>query len=159
MNQNNLAQRLDGEIIPPELAVRAMRDSGYRNTAYALAELIDNSIQANARNIDVICIERKELVNERESRRISAIGVIDNGDGMQSEVLRLALQFGNGTHLKDRVPVLVVLVWDFQILRFLSAAKSRYGHGRMVPITHFILILTWMRSKAGIFFLFPSPDC
>ena len=105
MNQNDLAQRLDGEIIPPELAVRAMRDSGYRNTAYALAELIDNSIQANARNIDVICIERKELVNERESRRISAIGVIDNGDGMQSEVLRLALQFGNGTHLKDRAGI------------------------------------------------------
>ena len=105
MNQNNLAQRLDGEIIPPELAVRAMRDSGYRNTAYALAELIDNSIQANARNVDVICIERKELVNERESRRISAIGVMDNGDGMQPEVLRLALQFGNGTHLKDRAGI------------------------------------------------------
>ena len=39
-------QRLDGEIIPPELAVKAMRDSGYKNTAYALAELIDNSVQA-----------------------------------------------------------------------------------------------------------------
>ena len=37
-----------GYIIPPELAVKAMRDSGYRNTAYALAELIDNSIQADA---------------------------------------------------------------------------------------------------------------
>ena len=105
MNQNNLAQRLDGEIIPPELAVRAMRDSGYRNTAYALAELIDNSIQANARNVDVICIEKKEFVKERESRRINAIGVMDNGEGMQSEVLRLALQFGNGTHLRDRVGI------------------------------------------------------
>lgn len=105
MNQNNLAQRLDGEIIPPELAVRAMRDSGYRNTAYALAELIDNSIQANARNVDVICIEKKELVKERESRRINAIGVMDNGEGMQSEVLRLALQFGNGTHLRDRAGI------------------------------------------------------
>jgi len=29
-----------GLIIPPELAVKAMRDSGYRNTAYALAVLI-----------------------------------------------------------------------------------------------------------------------
>src|SRR5690348_4650191 len=37
-------KRPEGEIIPPELAVRAMRDSGYRNTAYALAEIIDNSV-------------------------------------------------------------------------------------------------------------------
>ncbi len=102
MNQTSMVQRLDGEIIPPELAVRAMRDSGYRNTAYALAELIDNSIQAKAINVDVICTEKYELVNERESRRISAIGVMDNGEGMLPEVLRLALQFGNGTHLKDR---------------------------------------------------------
>ena len=105
MNQNDLSQRLDGEIIPPELAVRAMRDSGYRNTAYALAELIDNSIQANARSVEVICIEEKELVKERERHRLIAIGVMDNGNGMQSEVLRLALQFGNGTHLKDRAGI------------------------------------------------------
>jgi len=105
MNRTEMAQRLDGEILPPELAVQAMRDSGYRNTAYALAELIDNSIQAKARNIDVICTEKYELVNARESRRISAIGVMDNGEGMLPEVLRLALQFGNGTHLTDRAGI------------------------------------------------------
>jgi len=95
-------QRLDGEIIPPELAVKAMRDSGYKNTAYALAELIDNSVQANASNIEVICLEAYRQVNERKSRRIQAIGILDNGDGMSPETLRLALQFGNGTHLTDR---------------------------------------------------------
>jgi len=102
MNQAEAPQRLDGEIIPPELAVRAMRDSGYRNTAYALAELIDNSVQAKARSVDVICIQGYELINQRERRRMSAIGVLDNGEGMTPEVLRLALQFGNGTHLTDR---------------------------------------------------------
>ena len=95
-------QRLDGEIIPPELAVKAMRDSGYKNTAYALAELIDNSVQANATSVEVICIEAYRQVNERSSRRIQAIGILDNGDGMSPETLRLALQFGNGTHLTDR---------------------------------------------------------
>ena len=94
--------RLEGEIIPPELAVRALRDSGYRNTAYALAELIDNSVQASASDIEVICIEKRQLVREREVRRIAAIGVLDNGSGMTPEVLRLALQFGNGTRLNDR---------------------------------------------------------
>ena len=104
MSQTEAAesQRLDGEIIPPELAVKAMRDSGYKNTAYALAELIDNSVQANARNVEVICLEAYRQVNERTSRRIQAIGILDNGDGMTPETLRLALQFGNGTHLTDR---------------------------------------------------------
>ena len=95
-------QRPDGEIIPPELAVKAMRDSGYKNTAYALAELIDNSVQANADNVEVICLEVKRRINKRTGRRIQAIGILDNGDGMAPETLRLALQFGNGTHLTDR---------------------------------------------------------
>src|SRR3546814_8921727 len=72
------SQRLDGEIIPPALAVKAMRDSGYKNTAYALAELIDNSVQANASNVEVICLEAYRQVNERASRRIQAIGILDN---------------------------------------------------------------------------------
>ena len=102
VNQSETAERLDGEIIPPELAVRAMRDSGYRNTAYAVAELIDNSVQAKARSVDVICIQEYTLINERERRRMKEIGVLDNGVGMTPEIVRLALQFGNGTHLADR---------------------------------------------------------
>ncbi len=94
--------KFDGEIIPPGLAVKAMRDSGYKNTAYALAELIDNSFQANASNVEVICLEARRQVNERTSRRIQEIATLDNGDGMTPETLRLALQFGNGTHLTDR---------------------------------------------------------
>jgi hypothetical protein len=104
MNQTSPGEskRPDGEIIPPELAVRAMRDSGYRNTAYALAEIIDNAVQAQAKNVDVICVEAYERINERERRRIQAIGILDNGIGMSPQTLRLALQFGNGTHLTDR---------------------------------------------------------
>ena len=94
--------RLDGEIIPPELAVKAMRDSGYKNTAYALAELIDNSVQANANSVEAICLEEYQQVNERSRRRLKAIGILDNGEGMTPDTLRLALQFGNGTHLTDR---------------------------------------------------------
>lgn len=95
----------DSDIIPPELAVRAMRDSGYRNTATALAELIDNSVQAKASRVDLICVEAMQKVERRESRRIQAIAVLDNGTGMTPEVLKLALQFGNGTHLKDRAGI------------------------------------------------------
>lgn len=93
---------IDAVIIPPELAVRAMRDSGYRNTDYALAELIDNSVQAKATQVDVICLEVMKQMSQRKSRRIEQIAVVDNGDGMTPQTLRIALQFGNGTHLKDR---------------------------------------------------------
>ena len=56
----------DAQIIPPHLAITAMRDSGYRNTAYALAELIDNSVQANASTIELFCIEKREQVRQRK---------------------------------------------------------------------------------------------
>lgn len=102
MNPKEIEGEIGTEIIPPHLAVKAMRDSGYRNTAYALAELIDNSVQAGASAIYVVCIEERKLVNERERRRLSEIAVIDDGLGMTPAQLRMALQFGNGTHLNDR---------------------------------------------------------
>lgn len=94
-----------GYIIPPELAVKAMRDSGYRNTAYALAELIDNSIQADASEVELICIEKYEQINSQQRLRLQEIGTIDNGKGMSARTLSIALQFGNGTHLEDRAGI------------------------------------------------------
>ena len=95
-------RRRDDDIIPADLAIRAMRDSGYKNTAYALAELIDNSVQAVADLVEVFCLEERVAVNARQRRRITQIAVLDNGLGMPEYVLGLALQFGNGTHLDDR---------------------------------------------------------
>lgn len=90
------------EVIPQRLAIASMRDSGYKSTAHAAAELIDNSIQAKSDTIEVFIVEERELVTERERWRIQQIAVIDNGEGMNEEVLLKALQFGNGTHLNDR---------------------------------------------------------
>ena len=95
----------DALIIPLKLAIRAMRDSGYKNTAYALAELIDNSVQAEANCIEVICTEKREIMRTREVRRLWEIGVLDNGLGMDEHTLRKALQFGNGTRLDDRTGI------------------------------------------------------
>ncbi len=90
------------DLVPTHLAVAAMRDNGYRNTAYAVAELIDNAIQAEATEIELLCSEAEELVQQRIRRRIKQVAVLDNGTGMDDAVLRMALQFGNGTHLGDR---------------------------------------------------------
>lgn len=105
MNQVEEVSQQDlftAQIIPLRLAITAMRDSGYKNTAYALAELIDNAVQANASMIEVICIEKRELLVQRIRSRLSQIAVIDNGIGMDAKTLRMALQFGNGTRLNDR---------------------------------------------------------
>lgn len=90
------------EIIPLRLAITAMRDSGYKNTAYALAELIDNAAQAGASMIEVLCLERRAVVKKHEVSRLYKIAVLDNGSGMDATTLRMALQFGNGTRLDDR---------------------------------------------------------
>jgi hypothetical protein len=91
-------------VIPQKLSISAMRSSGYRDTAHALAELIDNSVQsgleaARSTQVEVICIERSELGSARP--RISEIAVLDNAGGMSPDILRAALQFGNGTRLDE----------------------------------------------------------
>ena len=90
------------DLVPTNLAITAMRDNGYKNTAYALAELIDNSIQAGASRVEVLCSEREEQLTHRRRRRIDEIAVVDNGCGMDLSALRMALQFGNGSRLDDR---------------------------------------------------------
>ena len=89
------------DYVPTSLAIQALRDSGYKNTAYAVAELLDNSIQAGATHVELMCIEAVNTSLQRQRLQISQIGVLDNGNGMDSEVLSRALQFGNGTHLNE----------------------------------------------------------
>lgn len=90
-------------VIPQHLSISAMRSSGYRDTAHALAELIDNSIQSGLElscitHVEIICLERSMPGNDRV--RISEIAVLDDAGGMTAETLRAALQFGNGTRLE-----------------------------------------------------------
>ena len=105
MTQSTESSHQSIPVIPAKLAVIAMQDSGYKNTAYALAEIIDNSVQAKANEVDVICVEEAITVNDRTRGRLAEIAVVDNGIGMEPYVLQWALQFGNGTHLDDRLGI------------------------------------------------------
>jgi len=88
--------------VPAALAIEAMRDNGYKNTATAVAELIDNSIQAGASNVELMCLEEINYGMKNPRARISCLGILDNGRGMTADELTDALQFGNGSRLKDR---------------------------------------------------------
>ena len=84
-------------IVSPDLTVKALRDSGYKSTAHAIAELIDNSIEAEADLIELFVVEARTRVSERARHRVETIAVLDNGSGMDKETLRHSLRFGAGT--------------------------------------------------------------
>lgn len=90
----------NNSYVPAHLAIEAMRDNGYKNTAYAVAELIDNSIQAEATTVELLCAEKEHQLATRKTNRLEQIAILDNGFGMDTDVLSKALQFGNGTRLK-----------------------------------------------------------
>ncbi|XVQ11140.1 ATP-binding protein [Spirillospora sp. CA-255316] len=84
-------------IVSPELTVKAMRDSGYKDTAHAIAELIDNSIDAEADLVEVFACEAPVQLKTRVSYRVAKIAVLDNGHGMDTETLRRSLKYGDGS--------------------------------------------------------------
>lgn len=84
------------DLIVGDAFVRGMRDIGYKSTSYALAELIDNSVQAGATWLDVI------FGFNSGSAKPARIAVIDNGWGMVPEMGRASLVWGAGTRPNDR---------------------------------------------------------
>jgi hypothetical protein len=82
------------DIIKLEQFIEATRDSGYKSTASSIAELIDNSLEAGATDIEI-------HFTEPSTRQIQ-VSVRDNGCGMTPVVLRLALRFGGSTRFNSR---------------------------------------------------------
>lgn len=94
MNNYN-EEQLSFSIINTTMTVESMRNSGYRSTTHALAELVDNSIEANASDVEIFGVSR---INERTGRmNLSQLAVLDNGHGMDSDTLRNSLRYGSGT--------------------------------------------------------------
>lgn len=87
--------------VRPSQVIGSMRDNGYKNTAYALAELIDNSIQAGAKTVRFVCFEAYEKVNATSRRRIQKIAILDDGYGMDEKTLYMALEFGASRNKED----------------------------------------------------------
>ena len=79
------------------LALKAMMNLGYKTTDFALAEIIDNSIEAGAENIDVAVIQSLGG-KSRSVWQIKKICVLDDGSGIEPDLLSRVLSFGYGTH-------------------------------------------------------------
>ena len=90
----------DHSIIALDRFIQATRDSGYKGTASAISELVDNSIQARATRI---AISVAAITSEEgEEQKAVEVSVLDNGCGMDPFTLRQALRFGGSTRFGDR---------------------------------------------------------
>lgn len=75
--------------------IRAVRESGYLSISTALAELIDNSLQAAARDVAI-------TVSRDAADALPEIVVEDNGIGMSKAELELCLRFGGSSRFDAR---------------------------------------------------------
>ena len=83
-------------IVELQQFIQAIRDAGYRGTGSAMAELVDNAFEANAKGVEI------DFRSDPDDATARAIVVSDNGSGMVPAVLELALQFGGSSRFGQR---------------------------------------------------------
>ena len=83
-------------LVRYETFIQAIRDSGYKGPPAAIAELVDNAVEANAKTIEI------ELICAATDEIVSTIRITDNGSGMSADTLQTALQFGGSSRFNSR---------------------------------------------------------
>jgi hypothetical protein len=84
---------MDRSIVALAPFIDAIRDAGYRGPATAIAELVDNALEAGATTVDVDVVRTADDVS---------LTVVDDGCGMAKATLERALQFGGSTRFDSR---------------------------------------------------------
>jgi hypothetical protein len=78
-------------------ALESQRQNGYRNTAVAAREIIDNGLEAKATKVHVIF----ETALNKTREVVTSVAFIDDASGMLPKMARFALSWGGGTHFDD----------------------------------------------------------
>lgn len=87
-------QRVDDLVVSSNF-IRAVREAGYLNISTALAELVDNSLQASATEVAI-------TIGRTSSDALPDITVEDNGVGMTKAELEQCLRFGGSSRFDAR---------------------------------------------------------
>lgn len=87
-------------IVFQDAFLRGMRDLGYKDPAWALAELIDNSVQAGGTTVEIRFGFGNE--NRTKAKNPAQIAIVDNGTGMASEMIGYAVRWGGTDREDDR---------------------------------------------------------
>ncbi len=84
-------------IIALDRFIQSTRDSGYKGTVSAIAELVDNAVEAGAQRVEI-------HIRKRPSAEVEEIeiAILDDGCGMDSATLTEALRFGGTTRFNNR---------------------------------------------------------
>lgn len=77
--------------------IKSLRDQGYSSTTSAICELIDNSIQWGAKNVRVYFNQ-----TGRKGDWNVDVAVLDDGPGMEPNVLKFAMSFGGSLNYDRR---------------------------------------------------------
>ena len=102
--QKYLARLPDNYAFPlfnASQALESQRRSGYRNTAAAAREIVDNAMEAGASRVDVCFARPRQLKAHQRAESINALAFIDNGSGMIPKMAQYALSWGSGTHFDE----------------------------------------------------------
>jgi hypothetical protein len=86
-------------IVFADAFLRGMRDLGYKNPAWALAEMIDNSLQAAAKTVSV---QFGFLPGNTSEAKPDMVAVSDDGNGMIPEMISYAVRWGGTDREDDR---------------------------------------------------------
>ena len=100
---DQLGDDFDFPLFNSRRALESQRRSGYRNTAAAAREIVDNAIEAGAAKVHVILGRPSQTDRKQYQRKdaVTSVAFIDNGSGMLPKMARFALSWGGGTHFDD----------------------------------------------------------
>lgn len=144
--------------------VLATRDTGYRSTAAAVAELVDNAVQAAATRVHIFVDESRA----NDGKQVG-LAVLDNGRGMEPALLRTALQFGGSGRFNERSGLgrfgmglpnstlsqcrhVEVFSWqkpEVVYRSLLDVDEIAIGKMTAVPVPTLAPLPRWARDKAG----------
>lgn len=94
---DDLPEVFDFPLFNARRAVESQRRSGYRDTAAAAREIVDNAIEAGATDVEIVF----DKARSGHKPVVDAIAFVDNGSGMLPRMARYALTWGGGTHFDD----------------------------------------------------------
>lgn len=92
---NNIGENQKSKIVNASMFLDALKNSGYKGTDNAVAEIVDNSFDAEAKNVFVI---GEQNISGNSERRILSFAFLDDGKGMNYETLKSCLTMGYTTN-------------------------------------------------------------
>jgi hypothetical protein len=87
-------------VVFQDAFIRGMRDLGYKDPAWALAELIDNAVQAGANSVEIsLGFDKGNLT---QAKNPAQIAIVDDGTGMHKDMIGYAVRWGGTDREDDR---------------------------------------------------------